>query len=241
MEESIVRLDLLWKYMQVDMEAGQLENSMHRSPSRQKLMNSRNFILEQQKNLKRIEADFSAMSDRLAALQGECRRLDALVAEQGKSISENPAQDAEEAAKQMQSLQKLLDTLTQYEQELSKLRRDAEGRDRQQREIRVRAAKAKAEYDAVKEKYEVEFNRDQAELAKLRAKTQEEADQLPKELLEIYNSIRKHVQPPIAELFGNQCGGCHMSVPSATVHKVEAGEEITECDNCGRILYKPAQ
>ncbi|MGI6174355.1 MAG: zinc ribbon domain-containing protein [Christensenellales bacterium] len=236
-----MQLDLLWEYMQVDMEAGQLENNMRRSPNRQKLMKNRNFILEQQKNLKKIEADFSAMGDRLAALQDECKRLDALVAEQVKSISENPAQDAEEAAKQIQSLQKLLETLTQYEQELSKLRRDAEGRDRQQREIRVRAAKAKAEYEAVREEYEVEFKRDQAELSRLHAKTQEEAAQLPSELLEIYNSIRKHVQPPIAELIGNQCGGCHMSVPSATVSKVELGEEIAECDNCGRILYKPAQ
>ena len=36
-----------------------------------------------------------------------------------------------------------------------------------------------------------------------------------------------------------QCGGCFMSLPSATLRELKLGEKTVECDNCGRILYDP--
>ena len=53
----LVQLDDLWNFMQVDMEADKFENQMRLSPNRQKLLKQRNFILEQQNNMKKLEAD----------------------------------------------------------------------------------------------------------------------------------------------------------------------------------------
>jgi predicted nucleic acid-binding Zn-ribbon protein len=36
------------------------------------------------------------------------------------------------------------------------------------------------------------------------------------------------------------CTGCHMKLTTATVKAVEAGKEIVNCEQCGRILYEPA-
>jgi predicted nucleic acid-binding Zn-ribbon protein len=36
------------------------------------------------------------------------------------------------------------------------------------------------------------------------------------------------------------CTGCHMKLTTATVKGVEAGKEIVNCEQCGRILYEPA-
>lgn len=36
------------------------------------------------------------------------------------------------------------------------------------------------------------------------------------------------------------CTGCHMKLTTATVKAAEAGKEIVNCEQCGRILYIPA-
>ena len=35
----------------------------------------------------------------------------------------------------------------------------------------------------------------------------------------------------------SQCHGCHMKVVPATMIKVQAEKEVTQCENCGRILH----
>src|SRR5207237_8165009 len=36
------------------------------------------------------------------------------------------------------------------------------------------------------------------------------------------------------------CTGCHMKLTVATIKATEAGKEIVNCEQCGRILYVPA-
>ena len=142
-----------------------------------------------------------------------------------------------EAGMGAESVQKLVDSLSRYEQELQKLRKDSETKDRQQKEIRVRAAKTKIEYDQLKQVYDTEFKKDSAQLQKLRADIEKEAAKVEPKLLERYRSIKQHCTPPMARLIDGQCSGCFMSLPSATLLELKEGNRIVECDNCGRILY----
>lgn len=232
-----MRLDDLWQFMQVDMEADRFESKMRQSENRQKLLKQRNFLMEQQANMKKIEADIAAMQDRLEAVNDEAQRLekqlDALTAE----IEANPPKSIEDAEKSIQAMEKMNDTLSHYEQELSKIRKDSEIRDRQQKEIRVRAARTKVEYDQLKQVYDTEFKKDSAQLQKLRADIEKEAAKVEPKLLERYRSIKQHCTPPMARLIDGQCSGCFMSLPSATLLELKEGNRIVECDNCGRILY----
>jgi len=232
-----MQLDTLWQFMLVDMEADNFENKMRQSANRQKLIKARDFLKEQQANMKKLENDIAVMQDRLAAVEDEAKRLEKVLATLSEDIANNPPQTAEEAEKRIEAVQKLLDSLKRYEQEVDKMRKDADIKDRQQKEIRVRAAKTKIEFDQLKQIYDQEFKADNAKLSELRARTEEEAKKVDPSLLEQYRRIKQHCTPPMARLVEGQCAGCFMSLPSATLLEIKNGNNIVLCDNCGRILY----
>ena len=73
-------------------------------------------------------------------------------------------------------------------------------------------------------------------LEEKRKEAEDKAKGIDTPLLERYNSIKAHVTPPIAKLYLDQCGGCMMSLPSATLRTLKADETIIECENCGRLI-----
>ena len=232
-----MQLDTLWQFMQVDMEADGFETKMRQSANRQKLIKQRDFLKDQQANMKKLENDVAVMQDRLEAVQDEAARLEKVLAGLSEEFANNPPTNVEEAQKQAENVQKLLDTLTRYEQELQKMRKEADVKDRQQKEIRVRAAKTKQEFDQLKLAYDKEFKEDTAKLQQMRARTEQESRKVDAALLEKYRNIKQHCTPPMAKLVNGQCSGCFMSLPSATLLDIRNGSRIVECDNCGRILY----
>ena len=235
-----MQLDKLWQFMQVDMEADRFEAKIRQSEKRQTLIKQRNFLMEQQSNMKKLEGDVAAMADRLEAVKDEAERLSKLLDQQLADIKNNPPKTAEEADAKAQEIQKLNESLNRYEQELSKMHKDAENRDRQQHDIRVRAARAKADYDKLKPEYDVESKKDAATLKQMRERTEQEAKKIDEKLLEKYKTIKQHCTPPMAKLIDGQCSGCFMSLPSATLLALKEGDRIVCCDNCGRILYSEA-
>lgn len=237
----MMQLDKLWAFMQVDMEADRFENEMRQAPNRLKLIRHRDFIMEQQANMKRIEEEVATMCDRMEAISDEASRLEGVVRAQMAEAEGGTPETLPEIESRIAQVQKLLDTLTLYEQELQKLRKDAEVRDRQQREIRVRAAKAKAEYDEIKQVYDQEFRKDSEKLNELKRKVEAAGKEIKPDLLNRYVSIKQHVTPPMAKLVGGQCGGCYMSLPSVTLKQIQTEGRVVECDNCGRILYLPPE
>ena len=232
-----MQLDTLWKFMQVDMEADGFEAKMRQSANRQKLIKARDFLKDQQANMKKLESDVAVMQDRLEAVEDEAKRLEVLLDEATEAFNNNPPANAEDAQKQAESVSRLLESLQRYEAELAKMRKDADTKDRQQKEIRVRAAKTKIEFDQLKLAYDEEFKADTAKLQVMRANTEQEAKKVDPALLAKYRSIKQHCTPPMARLVNGQCSGCFMSLPSATLLDIRNGDRIVECDNCGRILY----
>ncbi len=232
-----MNLDALWNYMQVESTLDKFENDMRQSPKRQLLLKQRNFLKEQQNNISKIENDVNAMNDRMEAVKQEVQRLTALLAEHKAQLENNPPKTMEEIKEKSDAISKVLDALNHFEQELIKMRKDADARDRQQRDIRVRAAKAKAEFDAVKVEYDKEYASDTVKLRELRQKVEAEAAGIVPADLERYKQIKQHVTPPMALLMDNQCSGCFMSLPLGTLRDARGSDQITTCDNCGRILY----
>jgi len=228
--------ELLWKYQQVDMELDQYEREMRASSNRKELLKHREFLLEQQNVLKKIEADVEMMSDRMEALADEIVRLNGSVADAAANFEANRPQDLEEAKKQIASIQKLISTISRYEAELAKMRKDSEARDRQQREVRVRAAKARAEFDRIKVIYDEEFKAASVKLEDLKKKVAREAEGIEPELLEKYKAIKRHSAMPITRLHDDRCGGCNMQLSAADKDKVRSGLPYVECENCGRII-----
>ncbi|MBE5808476.1 MAG: hypothetical protein E7317_09075 [Clostridiales bacterium] len=232
-----MQLNALWQFMQVDMQADNFEAKMRQSEDRQKLIKQRNLLMELQNNMKKLESDIAVMKDRMEAVGDEAVRLEKVLENLTAEIQAEPPKDAEDAQKKAEGVQKVFDTLTRYEQEMRKMRADAEAKDRQQKEIRTRAAKTKADYDQRKAAYDEVFKTESAQLKKLREQTEAEAKRVDVALLERYRAIKQHCTPPMAKLINGQCSGCFMNVPSATLLEIREGNTIAECDNCGRILY----
>ncbi|MBK1833936.1 zinc ribbon domain-containing protein [Roseibacillus ishigakijimensis] len=77
-------------------------------------------------------------------------------------------------------------------------------------------------------------------LAEVKLQRQAAQEKLADEdLLELYERLRKargtKVVVNLSE--SGQCDGCHVKVTPATLIKVTADKEVTQCENCGRILY----
>jgi predicted nucleic acid-binding Zn-ribbon protein len=74
----------------------------------------------------------------------------------------------------------------------------------------------------------------QAELATVKADSQAVWGQVPTASQNAFLRVRAH--PPVAEVDHNQCLACHVTVTSSGMQVLRKGDEIVNCDNCGRIL-----
>ena len=232
------QLHLLWEYQKADVEVDKMEASIKRSPTRQKLLKYREYVMEQQAALKHIETEVANMADRLEALKDAIRMTDEQLHSLQAKMDNDPPANAEALQQYLNDARRFQSNLTAYEQEIRRIRKDAGDRERQQHDVKVRAAKAKAEFDKLKVVYDEEKKEKDEELEKVRAVAAEKAKPVERDFMERYKEIKKHSVPPLAQLFGNQCGGCNMSLPSSVSRRVKAGE-LVECETCGRLLILP--
>lgn len=231
------KYEALWAYQTEDMKADAIANAIKRSPTRQKLEKARDFILDRQKKYKQIEEDVSAMVDRkdiiAQAIDRAREQLQVL-----QTRYENEALSTPEEVKALLSeVSRCRDTIRQYEAEISRIVKETDSNDKLQRSVRLEAANAKKAFDQLKADYEEESKSKKGELDAQRARARELMDQVDPALLEEYETIKKHISPPVARLTHGQCSGCNTSLPSATLSKIKNGALI-ECETCGRMIIQ---
>ena len=129
------------------------------------------------------------------------------------------------------------DTIRQYEAEISRIVKETDANDKLSRSVRVEAANAKKTFDQLKADYEEESKSKKGELEAQRAKAKELMDQVDPKLLEEYETIKKHISPPVARLAYGQCSGCNTSLPSAILSRIKSGS-LVECETCGRMIIQ---
>jgi len=81
----------------------------------------------------------------------------------------------------------------------------------------------------------------ESRLQELSKERKELADKMDEDLLDRFERlfVSKGDSAIVAVEHGF-CTGCHMRLTTATVNAAEAGKEIVNCEQCGRILYVPA-
>ena len=229
-------LELLWAYQQEDMAADRIANEIRRSPTRQKLEKNRNFIIEQQKRFKQIEEQVSILADRVDAIKDAIARCEEQIKGITSRFEAQPPTDLEAARSMLAEISKHRETIGSYEQEMRRIVKDTSDYDNKQRSIRHEAAKAKQEFDQLKVGYDQELKTQKAALDAQRAVAASKKAGISPELLEEYNTIKKHITPPISRLISDQCSGCNTSQPSAILRRIKSGTEIVECETCGRMI-----
>ncbi len=229
------KFEALWAYQVEDMKADAIASAIKRSPTRQKLEKARDFILDRQKQYKQIEEDVAAMVDRKDIIaQAVERSREQLQALQSK-FEAQPPQTAEEVKSLLAEVSRCRDTIRQYEAEINRIVKEPDSNEKLQRSVRLEAANAKKTFDQLKADYEEESRSKKGELETQRAKAKELMDQVDPALLEEYETIKKHITPPVARLTHGQCAGCNTSLPSAILSKIKGGT-LVECETCGRMI-----
>ena len=79
-----------------------------------------------------------------------------------------------------------------------------------------------------------ELESQQAELDSVKADSAAAWAQIPTNFQSAFLRIRAH--PAVAEVDHNQCQECHVTVTSSGMQAMRKGEDVVQCDNCGRIL-----
>ena len=229
------KYEALWAYQVEDMKADAIALAIKRSPTRQKLEKARDFILDRQKQYKQIEEDIGAMVDRkdiiAQAIVRSKEQLDSLQ----KRFEAAPPTTSDEVKSMLAEVSRCRDTIRQYEVEISRIVKETDANEKLQRSVRLDAANAKKSFDQLKADYEEESKSKKEDLENQRAKAKEVMDQVDPALLEEYETIKKHISPPVARLIHGQCSGCNTSLPSAILSKIKGGT-LVECETCGRMI-----
>lgn len=229
------QLNLLWDYQTADIEVERISREIKRSPKRQQLVKYRDSLLDQQKTLNRIEEEILTMQDRLEALSDAIQRTESQIQGIQEKLQAKEPENTEETERFIADVKRLIGNLNDYEADIKRIRNDSIEREKLQRDVKVRAARTKKEFDKLKVEYDEEFKGMNDRLTDAKAKADELAKPISPAYLEKYQTIKRHSFPPLAKMIGSQCTGCNMSLPSGVVKDVQSGKEV-ECETCGRLL-----
>jgi len=231
------QFEALWAYQTEDIKADAIAQSIRRSPTRQKLEKARDYILDRQKQYKQIEEDITAMADRKDVIAQAMDRASRQLEELQTRYDQNPPQTQEDVKALLSDVSRCRDTIRQYEKEISRIVKETESNDKLQRSVRLEAANAKKSFDQLKAEYEEESRSRKSELDAQREKAKELVSQVDPALLEKYETIKRHISPPVARLTYGQCSGCNTSLPSAVLSRIKNGT-LVECETCGRMIIQ---
>ena len=231
------KFDALWAYQTEDIKADTIANEIKRSPIRQRLEKSRDFIMERQKQYKQLEDEIVAMADRKEILVHAVEREEEQLHALEQNFDANPPQDEEALQAMLSDVGKCRDTLRQYESEIRHIANDTGAHEKQLRSVWLDAAKAKQSFDQLKVDYDNESKVKKEALDQQRARVKSLEGTVDPDLLAEYLAIKKHITPPVARLAYGQCSGCNTSLPSATLSKIKNGN-LVECETCGRMIIQ---
>ena len=229
--------EALWAYQAEDIKADAIANAIRRSPVRQKLEKTRDLILDRQKQYKQIEAEIVAMADRKDIIEQAVAHSEAQLKSLKDRFESDPPASAEAVRSLMSEVSRCRDTIRQYEAEIARIVKESSAHDKQQKVVRIEAANAKKAFDQLKAEYEAESQSKKAELDEQRARVKALVDTVDPALLDEYNTIKKHISPPVARLTHGQCSGCNTSLPSAVLSRIKSGS-LVECETCGRMIIQ---
>jgi uncharacterized protein len=78
----------------------------------------------------------------------------------------------------------------------------------------------------------------QAQLVEATKKMTEAQVSVAANYLSVYERLGTRIRlPVIVSINTHTCGGCHLRVSNETLEQSRKGEELTTCENCGRVVY----
>jgi predicted nucleic acid-binding Zn-ribbon protein len=233
------KLDALWRYQLADLEYEKLENQLKNTKARQNLLKIRKFLMDQQDRLLKMGEDVEKKHARLKEMTDAFEKNKARYAELEAGYEAAPKDDLDGVNALLSEYTKVQGDIVLIRRELYNLMQDIKSIESRLQDMRGKISKARKDFTKFKEEHNKELEASAPELGRLQAAVKAAEKDVEPALLKRYIEIRKNKSAPLALIENDQCGGCNMTLPSLMISQVQSGNEIFECENCGRILYFP--
>jgi hypothetical protein len=193
---------------------------------------------------RRVEMDKAA----LLANGKERKRLDEQIQIQHQKISK--LRDQMLAAKnndQYRAFQNEIEfceaDIRKHEDRILELMAESEPLDRNVKEAEKALAEEKKQVEAEKAQAREQTAADEKALGELRARRVETAHEISPAVLKNYERLLKARRGiAVAEVVDGRCTVCHIGVRPQLMQELRRGDEVKNCESCGRILvYNPPQ
>lgn len=234
-----MELSKILQYQKLDMEIYKIENAFRNSPEVNAIVSLQNKYKDEQNNLKVL---LKESQDILAGFSKFTERLDEM------SITD---QNAESFIEGLNSLE----TVTDYDKELSKVNENLNNLEREAAKVMRRMNELKSEilksqntiaamgnkYKHLKGQHEnKQKEMQQQALPTLKAlKELKDGGALDEKLMKKYQDLRNaRKMPAFVPYNDGNCGGCGMDVAVEVEKHLKSSGSYTECPNCRRIIYK---
>ena len=204
-------------------------------------------ILSLEEDMKQIPASKEQAKERLAqAVQ------DNEVAIKNLELDIGTRKNTLDRLKVQQYETKKNDEFTALENEISRYNEEVDELETQELELMEKADSLRAELQKAEDALALTQGMVDEEIAQLEQRSEEVKAQheevsaeraklaadVDEDMLSLYERLMASKGgDAIVSAENSQCHGCHMKVVPSTMIKVQAEKQMTQCENCGRILY----
>lgn len=150
------QLDILWQYQELDLQVDQYEDQKRSSQLRQKLLKLRDYLINRDKQLVKLDADAQKKNLYYEKVMEEYKSLQALINKRREKMEAGEVTDLSELQKLISEGVNIQARIQRRQEELSKLITDLDDFQKKLDNILVRVAKAKKDYTSIKKDYDKE-------------------------------------------------------------------------------------
>jgi len=230
-------MDLLWKYQTLDILVDNCENQRKNSLLRQKLIELKNYLTQQQSLLLRLEEEIERKNTVLKRVNHEYESCSIEIKSERQKLEIDQVKTLRELEQMRDDAIEIKDKMTKKSLELEKLLTEIKAVENKLENIRVNVSKAKMEYASVKAKYDEELAAIQCEYAKLKRDRDDVGVNIDASLLETYTKLKDRRSTAVAMIENDRCSSCNMMIASILLQSIKDKNDLLECENCGRLLY----
>lgn len=223
------------KYQEIDGDLWKIESEIKQSSERKKAQGAKNFLLESDGNLNKIDR----RAEELLMLISKAKKTyadNAAVINEYESTAKT-LKSEDEATYLSKKIAQVLDTMKSVERELALMTKDIEEVGRAFNDFKAKYTAAKKEYSENREKYEQIKKSKTAQINEIKAKLDVLAKKISPAVMEKYKKKRgDRIFPVLVPVSDNMCGQCRMQISLSEMSQLKS-EKIIECEHCQRLIY----
>jgi len=164
-------------------------------------------------------------------------QISSKLAEIEKKLYDGSISDIKQLSYMNKEAQDIKRESTKLEKEILNLMEETDKLGQELQQIMDTYDKLKNEIDNNSKKYESMIVQIKNEIKREKIIIDKISSKLDEDLRNKYAILKASKGKVLAQVYDGKCDGCHMSIPLCIMSKLKNKDEITYCDNCGRILY----